>query len=350
MVVPAAGGAFRRGDRPALRLRMATTLLGGRGARVAQSALVIAIALTMNFALPRLAPGDPVNYLFGAEAHTLTPAQRQQVRHELGLDRSLAAQYAGYFTGILTGDLGRSVRFRAPVADVLADRVKWTLLLIVPSLFLTMIAGTVLGSLAAWRRGSAREIGLLVGMLALDSMPVFWLGMILISVFAVHLGWLPSFGARPLDAGAGGLAAAIGIGRRMILPVATITLSSVGAVFLLTRASMLTTLGEDFVLMAQAKGLSDRRVLFGHALRNALLPIYTNLSLSVGALASGVVVVETVFSYPGLGRVIYEGVLARDYPLLQGAFLLVTLGVVGANLIADLTYPLIDPRVRPGGS
>jgi peptide/nickel transport system permease protein len=181
-------------------------------------------------------------------------------------------------------------------------------------------------------------------------MPAFWTGMILISVFAVRLGWLPSFGAMPLASSGGPLPLALEIGRRMILPVATITLGTVGAVFLITRAAMLTTLGEDYVLMAQAKGLSDRRVVFGHALRNALLPVYTSLTLSLGVLASGVVVVETVFSYPGLGRVIYEGVLARDYPLLQGAFLLVTVGVVGANLLADLTYPLLDPRVRAGAS
>jgi peptide/nickel transport system permease protein len=321
------------------------------GARLAQYALVIWIALTVNFALPRLAPGDPLSYLFGQEVNTLTAAQKQQVLRELHLDRSVPEQYVGYFVGILSGDLGRSVRFRAPVLDVLADRVPWTLLLILPALLLKVIIGTTLGALAAWRRGSARDFGLLTCMLAIDSMPAFWTGMILISVFAVRLGWLPSFGAMPLTVSGGPLAPALEIGRRMILPVATITLGTVGAVFLLTRASMLTTLGEDYVLMAQAKGLSDRRVVIRHALRNALLPVYTSVTLSLGALASGAVVVETVFSYPGLGRVIYEGVLARDYPLLQGAFLLVTVGVVGANLLADLTYPLLDPRVRrPGGS
>jgi peptide/nickel transport system permease protein len=128
--------------------------------------------------------------------------------------------------------------------------------------------------------------------------------------------------------------------------VATITLTTVGAVFLLARASMLTTLDEDYVLMARAKGLSERRALFGHALRNAWLPVYTSVTLSLGALAGGAVVVESVFSYPGLGRVIYEGVLARDYPLLQGAFLLITVGIVAMNLVADLTYPLLDPRIR----
>jgi len=154
----------------------------------------------------------------------------------------------------------------------------------------------------------------------------------------------------PLAAGGDPFTLALGVGQRMILPVVTITLGTVGAVFLLTRASMLTTLGEDYVLMAQAKGLPDRRVIFRHAFRNALLPVYTSVTLSLGVLASGVVVVETVFSYPGLDRVIYEGVLARDYPLLQGAFLLVTVGVVAGNLLADLTYPLLDPRVRAEGS
>jgi peptide/nickel transport system permease protein len=324
------------------------TMLWKGGSRLAQSALVIWIALSLNFALPRLAPGDPLDYLFGPEVNTLTPAQRQQILRELRLDRPIPEQYAGYFAGILRGDLGRSVRFRAPVTDVLADRVRWTLLLILPALLLQAIIGTALGALAAWRRGSRRDLGLLTCMLALEAMPAFWTGMILINVFAVRLGWLPSFGAMPLEVSGAPLTLAVEIGRRMILPVATITLGTVGAVFLLTRASMLTTLGEDYVLMAQAKGLSDRRVVFGHALRNALLPVYTSLTLSLGALASGVVVVETVFTYPGLGRVIYEGVLARDYPLLQGAFLLVTVGVVAANLIADLTYPLLDPRVRAG--
>jgi peptide/nickel transport system permease protein len=234
--------------------------------------------------------------------------------------------------------------------DVLLDRLPWTLLLIVPALILKAAIGTVLGAAAAWRRGSGRDLGLLSTMLALDSMPAFWTGMLLISVFAVQLGWLPSFGAMPLGATGDGLTLALEVGRRLILPVTTITLATVGAVFLLARASMLTTLGEDYVMMAQAKGLSERQVVLRHALRNALLPIYTSLTLSLGVLASGAVVVETVFSYPGLGRVVYEGVLARDYPLLQGAFLLVTVGVVGANLLADLTYPLLDPRVRRPGA
>jgi peptide/nickel transport system permease protein len=325
-------------------------MLREAGVRLAQSAFVIWIALTMNFALPRMAPGDPLDYLFGHEANTLTPAQKQQVLREFGLDRPVSAQYIGYLGAILTGDFGRSIRFRTPVIEVLADRISWTLLLLVPALLLKTIIGTLLGALAAAQRGGRRDLGLLTGMLAIDSMPAFWTGMILISVFAVQLGWLPSFGAMPLAVSEGPFTLAFEIGRRMILPVTTITLATVGAAFLLARASMLTTLGEDYVLMARAKGLSERRVIFGHALRNSLLPVYTSLTLSLGALASGAVVVETVFSYPGLGRVIYEGVLARDYPLLQGAFLLVTFGIVVMNLVADLTYPLLDPRIRRPGA
>lgn len=329
---------------------MSLTTLRHIAARLAQYALVVWIALTLNFALPRLAPGDPLDYLFGPEVNALTSDQRQQVLRELHLDRSTPEQYVHYLAGILQGDLGRSIRFRAPVSEVLSDRLPWTLLLVVPALVLKTTIGIALGAFAAARRGSRRDLGLLAGMLAIESMPAFWTGMMLISLFAVSLGWLPSFGAMPLVGSDGPLVAAFEIGRRMILPVTTITLATVGAVFLLTRAAMFTTLAEDYVLMARAKGLSERRVVLGHALRNALLPVYTNLTLSLGVLASGTVVVETVFSYPGLGRVIYEGVLARDYALVQGAFLLVTLGVVGANLLADLTYPLLDPRVRRQGA
>jgi peptide/nickel transport system permease protein len=325
-------------------------MLGERGARLAQYALVVWIALTLNFALPRIAPGDPLDYLFGQEVNTLTPEQKQRVLRELRLDRPVVEQYGLYLGGIFRGDFGHSVRFKVPVLDVLTDRLPWTLLLVVPAVILKALIGTTFGALAAWRRGSGLDIGLLTGMLALDSMPAFWTGMILISVFAVRLGWLPSFGAMPLGGTSSGLALAGEVGRRLILPVATLTLATVGSIFLLARASMLTTLGEDYILMAEAKGLPAATIALRHALRNALLPVYTSLTLSLGVLASGAVVVETVFSYPGLGRVIYEGVLARDFPLLQGAFLLVTLGVVGANVLADLTYPLLDPRVRRPGA
>ncbi len=307
-------------------------------------ALALWAALTLNFLLPRLAPGDPIDYLLG-ESVQLSASDLQRLRAEYGLDDSLLEQYVDYWARLTSGELGISVRFGEPVAKVLADRVPWTVLLVGIGTLASALLATAAGAAAAWRRGGRRDVGLVTGVLALDAMPGFWIGMLLISVFAVELGWLPSFGAAPLVA-SGRLDWMLEVARRLVLPVTTLVLATLGGTFLLARGAMLTTLDEGYVRMARAKGAPERRVVVRHALRTALLPVYTNVALSFGALLSGAVVVETVFAYPGLGRLLFEGVLARDYPLLQGAFVLVTLGVVAANLVADLTYPLLDPRVR----
>lgn len=314
--------------------------------RIGQYILVLWVALTLNFLLPRVAPGDPINYLLGDEVNALTPEQRAQVLSQYGLDRPVLEQYGIYWLDIATLELGTSVRFGQPVFEVLMDRLPWTLLLVGCATVLSALIGTITGTIAAWKRGTMQDTGTMVGILSLEAMPGFWIGMILISVFAVSLGWFPSFGAVSLLGFGGGLSYVLDVAHHLVLPVTAITLATTGSLFLLARASLLTTLGEDYTTMAEAKGVSERGVIFRHALRNALLPVYTNLTLSLGTLVSGAVVIETVFAYPGLGRLIYEGVLARDYPLLQGAFLLVTIGVVSANLLADLTYPLLDPRVR----
>jgi peptide/nickel transport system permease protein len=318
--------------------------------RIGQYVLVVWVALTLNFLLPRVAPGDPVNYLLGDEINALTPEQRAQILSQYGLDRPVLEQYGSYWLELANLELGTSVRFGQPVFEVLMDRLPWTLLLIGCATVLSTLIGTITGTIAAWKRGTTRDTGTMVGILSLEAMPGFWIGMILISVFAVSLGWFPSFGAVSLVGFGGGLSYVLDVAHHLVLPVIAITLATTGSLFLLARASLLTTLGEDYTTMAEAKGVSERGVVFRHALRNALLPVYTNLTLSLGTLVSGAVVIETVFAYPGLGRLIYEGVLARDYPLLQGAFLLVTIGVVSANLLADLTYPLLDPRVRRPGT
>ncbi|MDP9021583.1 MAG: ABC transporter permease [Actinomycetota bacterium] len=325
-----------------------STRLGTRALRRAgQYALVLWVAATLNFALPHLAPGDPVDYLYGGAGANLTSEQLAEIRADYGLDRSLPGQYAGFWVGLARGDLGLSVQHNRPVTAVLLDQLPWTLALVGLATVLSAVIGTLFGAAAAWRRGSRRDSGLVAGVLAIDAMPGFWIGMLLIAVFAVELGWFPSFGAATITAE--GAAWAGQVLRRLVLPVATITLATLGATFLLARAAMVSVLDEPFVRLARAKGLTERRIAVRHALRNALLPVYTNVTLSVGALLSGAVVVETVFAYPGLGRLIYDAVIARDYPLLQGAFLLVTIGVVAANLVADLTYPLLDPRVRHSG-
>ncbi len=315
--------------------------------RAGQYALVLLAATTVNFMLPHLAPGDPVTYLYGGETAGLTPAQLDEVRARYGLDASLPEQYAAFWAGLVRGDLGVSVEYNRPVLDVLAERLPWTLALVGIATLLAFVLGTLLGAVAAWRRGSRRDAATVTGVLALDAMPGFWIGMLLIALFSVELGWFPSYGAVAITAQ--GAAAWAEVAHRLVLPVATLTLASVGSIFLLARGAMTAVLDEAYIRLARATGAGERRIAVCHALRTALLPVYTHLTLAVGTLVSGAVVVETVFAYPGIGRLIYEAVIARDYPLLQGAFLIVTLGVLVANVLADATYPLVDPRVRRNG-
>lgn len=312
--------------------------------RVGQYALVLWAAATLNFALPRLAPGDPVVYVYGGDAQALSEAQAQQLRVTFGLDRSLPEQYTAFWAGLLRGDLGLSVQDSRPVVDVLAERLPWTLALVGTATVLAFLLGSLLGAWAAWRRGSKRDAGTVSGVLALDAMPGFWIGMILIAVFAVQLGWFPSYGAVGLSGQ--GLPRLGEVLMRMALPVTTLVLAGLGGFFLLARAAMVGVLDEPFLRLARAKGLREGRVAVVHGLRTALLPVFTNLALAAGGLLSGAVVVETVFAYPGLGSLIFEAVTVRDYPLLQGSFLLATVAVIGANLLADLVYPLLDPRLR----
>jgi peptide/nickel transport system permease protein len=309
--------------------------------------LVLIVALSINFALPRLAPGDPMKFFFpDSLINELTPEQRLKVEQELDLDRSLWQQYIDFLTGVFSLDLGSSIKYGKPVTEVLTEHLPWTLLLVAPALFLSAVIGIAIGAYAAWNRGKRRDVVSLTGMLALETIPGFSIGMMLIAVFSVNLAWLPSYGAVPLIHIGGTASYMMEVVRHMILPVVTITLATVGGNFLLTRSSMLDTLGQDYVMMAEAKGVSKRNLIFKHALRNALLPVYTHITMSLGLLVSGAVVVETVFSYPGIGRLLYESVSARDFPMMQGVFLVITVGVIAANLLADLTYPLVDPRAR----
>lgn len=320
---------------------------GGIASKAVTYFIVVLAALSINFALPRLAPGDPLDYVFGEGITSLTPEQREKALQEFGLDGPLHEQYLQYLFGILRGDLGTSVQFGLPVTDVLISKLPWTLLLAGLATIISTIAGTVIGVLVAWKRGNKASTGVLGTMILLESMPGFWIGMILLSVFSLYLGWFPAFGATSLS---GSIGSSFDILERLVLPLSTIVLATVGGAFLLARASMLTTFGQGFLLMAEAKGLSEWKIVFKHALRNAMLPIYTHFALSVGTIVGGAVVVETVFAYPGVGRLIFDSVVNRDYPLLQGAFLLTTMGVIIANLIADLTYQFLDPRVRKEAS
>ncbi len=310
-----------------------------------QYVAVLFAAICLNFALPRLAPGDAVDYLFPPElAGSISPEQRAEVLREFGLDQPVLTQFGQYLLGLAQGDLLLSVRYGRPVLDVLAERIGWTLLLVGSAVVLATLIGTFLGFRSAWRRGSAGDTGVLSGVMFVDALPPFFIGMLLLLVFSVELGWLPTFGAQPTTA-AGGVALLVEVAKRLVLPLVTLTLASIGPIYLIARSALLAELREDYVLMAEAKGLSAARVR-RHAERNALLPVSTVVTIGLGTLVGGAAVVETVFSYPGLGRLIYESVLARDYPVLQGAFLLLAVGVILANFLNDLLYPLLDPRVR----
>lgn len=319
------------------------------GRRLLEYGLTFLAAVGINFVLPHLAPGDPLIYVIGPEATELGPAERQQELARYGLDEPLHVQFVDYLAGALQGDLGTSLIYGRPVTDVLIARLPWTLLLVGTALLVAVVVGTLLGAVSAWHEGDRTDLGLMGGVVVMMSAPGFWLGMLFIAVFAAWLGWFPSSGVRTGDGNASGIGFVLDVAWHMALPVAALTFVRLGSIYLIARNTVLSTLGEDFLLFSRAKGLSDRRLLYGHALPNSLLPVYTRFTLQVGVAIGGAVVIETVFSIPGIGRVVFDAALERDYPLLQGAFLVLTVTVIAANLVADLTYPFIDPRTGRGG-
>lgn len=310
-----------------------------------QYGLALFAAIVLNFALPRIAPGNPIDFLVPAElAGTLSPEQRDKVLSQFGLDQPIPVQFERYLAGLARGDLAYSVRYGRPVSEILGERLPWTILLVGSSVILAGLIGTLAGFWSAWRRGRRGDVAALSAMMVIESMPPFFVGMLLLLLFSVTLGWFPIYGALPSVRVSGG-ELVLEIARRLALPLVTLTLAGMGSVYLVARSALVSELREDYVRMAAAKGLTERGVR-RHAQRNALLPVLTVVLINLGALVGGATVVETVFSYPGLGRLIYESVISRDYPVLQGTFLLLSVSVIGANLLADLAYTLLDPRVR----
>lgn len=317
--------------------------------RAPQYLLVLLAAASLNFALPRLMPGDPVRLLLGEDAALLPAEEIREAVAEVGLDQPMHVQYGDYLAGLAQGELGFSYHWRRPVTELIAERLPWTLLLLGSGAVLSTLLGVVAGAASAWQRGRRGDVASLTGFLFLESMPSFWLGLLLLITFAANLAWLPMFGARTAGSGATGLALAGDVARHLALPLTTLTLASVGGMYLVTRYALLTSIGEDYITVARAKGLRERTIALRHALPGAALPIATTFFLRLGFLVGGAVVIETVFSYPGVGRLLFEAALSRDYPVLQGGFLVLAVAVVAANLAADLTYPLLDPRVGDRG-
>ncbi|RBQ05993.1 ABC transporter permease [Micromonospora sp. LHW51205] len=306
-------------------------------------------AITLNFFIPRMVPGDPVQSLISRNQGRISADAIASLRVLFGLDsnRSLWEQYVAYWGQLLRGDLGLSFTFfPAPVSEVIGSSLPWTVGLVGVTTIVSFLLGTALGVGAGWRRGSWID-GLLPATTFLSSIPYFWLGLVAIALFAGPGSFFPSSGGYEpglvpaFDAYF--IPSAI---QHSILPAATILVSSMSGWILSMRNMMVTVASEDYITVAHAKGLSERRVALSYAARNALLPNVSGFALSLGFIVGGTLLVEIVFSYPGLGFQLFQAVGSKDYPLMQGIFLIITISVLVANLLADVAYLLLDPRTR----
>lgn len=317
--------------------------------RVLSYLFTLWVILTLNFFLPRLMPGDPLEALLdpASSDYVFDPQVRAALAAYYGLDRPLLEQYGRYLRGALTGDLGHSIRLNRPVGELIATHLPWTLLLVGTALLFSSALALVGGAEASWRRGSWADRVLVAINILLANLPVYLTGMGLILLFGAWLRWLPMAGGRtPFARYTTPLDTILDIGRHLLLPALTLTLAMVGTQFLLVRNTMVTVLGEEFMLVARAKGLPQGRLKWGHALRNALLPFVAHLAAHAGMAITGALFIETLFNYPGMGRLIFESVTARDYPVIQGVFLIVSAVVVTANALADALNTRLDPRIR----
>jgi len=306
--------------------------------------IALFIIISLNFLLPRLMPGDPVMNIIGEEAYYGSPEVLEELRAELGLDGPLYVQYGRYLVDIVRGDWGYSYLYRQPVLESTAMHLGWTLLLVLPAVLLGALIATVLGALAAWYRGSRRDAALSTGFLGAYAMPHYWLAMLALSIFSFQLGWFPL--GKVSSGGSSGLPYLLDVGWHLVLPLAVLTVYKAAYDFLVVRNSLVSIYGEEYILMAQAKGLSPMAVLFKHALRNALAPLVTVTAIQFGMIMAGALLVEVVFSWPGMGTLIFDAIAARDYPVLQAAFLIIGVCVLAANLLADITCTWLDPRTR----
>ena len=306
-------------------------------------------SLTMNFVLPRLAPGDPAASLLARSGNQLTVEQINAIKTLYGVsDAPLWIQYGSYVRDLFHGNLGISITFfPTPVAHVIGSALVWTLVLGLSALLLGFLTGVSLGILVAWRRSGIADSILTPSFVFVGAIPYFWLAMCALYIFGLTLNWYPINHAYSTDAIPSFTLSFIGdLAFHAVLPVLTIVVASVGGWLLVMRSTMISVLSEDYVTMAVAKGLRPMRVAVVYGARNALLPTVTSGGLSLGFIVSGALLTEIVFSYPGLGYLMYSAVEGLDYPLMQGLLLIITIGVLVANFLVDLVYVALDPTVR----
>lgn len=311
--------------------------------------LVALVMLSVNFFLPRLMPGDPFLYLSVEDGNVSTVFSKEQVDHYkayYGLDKPLHVQFLNYLVGLSKGDLGYSIYYNTGVTEMIFSRLPWTLFIVVSSLLLSSVIGAVLGAISAWLWGKTSDRVMYLSMIVISEIPAFLLGVLFLFILAAQMRWFPLSGGISVFATFDSPLAKIGdILHHAFLPILTLTLSRVGGFFLLSRSSMLMVLSKDYIRTAKAKGLGKKSVIFRHALKNALPPIVARVFMSLGTSFGGAVLVENVFAYPGVGRLMREAVGNRDYVLIQGIFLVITMMVLLMNWVAELIYKKLDPRV-----
>jgi peptide/nickel transport system permease protein len=319
--------------------------------RLSKALVVVLGVVIINFFLIRMAPGDPAEVMAG-EAGSGDAAYVQQLREQFGLDQPVLVQLGVYLKGVVQLDLGYSYRNQLPVLDLILDRLPATFLLMVCAFLFSIILGVVMGVIAARSRYQGKhrwlDSTIMTGALLLYATPLFWLSLMAILLFSVHLGWLPAFGMESIGAGYTGMARVADIARHLVLPTVSLGCFFMAVYARLTRASMLEVIGMDFVKTARAKGVPPNRVIRVHVLRNALLPVITFAGIQLGQMAGGAVLTETVFSWPGIGRLMFDALMQRDYQLLLGIFLVTSTLVVAFNLVTDVIYRFIDPRIAAG--
>ena len=313
--------------------------------RLVKAVAILIAIVVMNFFLVHAAPGDPAMVMAG-EAGAADEKFVAQLREQFGLDRPILEQLGTYVGKIVQGDLGFSYRQQRPVWDILAERLPATLVLTLTAFLLALALGVALGTLAAVTVGTWADSAITVVALLAYATPIYWIGLMLSLLFSIQLGWLPAFGYETVGAGYTGLAHVADVAKHLILPVITLALFYMASYARLTRASMLEVHGLDFIKTATAKGLSQGRIVTRHVLRNAILPVITVAGIQAGQLVGGSILIETVFAWPGIGRLAFEAVLQRDYQVLLGIFLVTSIMVILFNILTDILYGLVDPRIQ----
>ncbi|BBK34753.1 peptide/nickel transport system permease protein [Stella humosa] len=297
------------------------------------TALLVALAV---FVMLRLVPGDPAQLMLG---DTATEETLAELRRQLGLDHSIPMQFMYWLGNVLVGDLGRSITNDLPVLPLILDRFRVSASIVLAAVVLATLVAVPAGMIAAWKQNSLGDLMIVAGATMLLSIPSFWLGLLMLLLFGVKLGWLPVVGYVSFGENFGRALAYV------ILPIATLTLIEIGVITRMARAATIEVLRLEYITHARAKGVPEGRVLWRHALPNAFAPTWTLIGLILGNLLGGIAVIETVFTLPGLGRLLVDGIFARDYPVVQGCLLFIAIMYVLVNLLVDLLYPVFDPRV-----